>query len=68
MISDLVICSVLVFFFFFFWRIRGYLCNLLTVGLAMGFVGGLPWAWLCYKFFFSNFSSIFLGFFFFFFA
>ena len=30
------------FFFFFFWRICGYLCNLLTVRLAMGFGGGLP--------------------------
>ena len=31
---------------------------------------GLPWAWLCYNYFilfyFSDFSSIFLGFFFFF--
>ena len=55
MIFDLeVICSVLVFVFFYR-RICGYLCNLLTVGLAVGFVGGLLWAWLCYNFFFFGF-------------
>ena len=27
------------FFFFFWWRIRGYLCNLLTVGLAWALLG-----------------------------
>ena len=65
--SDLLCIGV--FFFFFFWRIRGYLCNLLIVGLAVGFVGGLSWAWLCYKFFFffSDFKIFFGAFFVFFF-
>ena len=46
LVSDLVICSVLGFFFFFFFFFENpfvcYLYNLLD----------LPWAWLCYNFFF----------------
>ena len=52
MISDLEVIYFVLVFVFFFWRICGYLCNLLIVRLAVGFVGGLLWAWLCYKIFF----------------
>ena len=30
---------------------------MLTVGLVVAFFGGLPWAWLCYKFFFFLLES-----------